>query len=64
MSVQSIHFYDHENREVYYRDGRIERVPEEVVRGVVPGREVDVVASWAKSTRRIGDKDELAVIAT
>lgn len=63
MSLQSIHLYDHESREVYYRDGRVERVPEEVIRDVAPGREVDVVASWAKRTRRIGETDEIATIA-
>jgi hypothetical protein len=57
---QSIHIYDRSKREVFYRDGRVERVPEEVIRNATPGRELDVVALWAKRTRRIGENDEIA----
>lgn len=60
MSTQLIHIYDPNKREVFYRDGRVERVPEEVVRNATPGRELDVVALWAKRTRRIGENDEIA----
>lgn len=60
---QLIHIYDPEKREVFYSDGRVEQVPEEVIRHATPGREADVIAMWAKRTRRIGADEAIAVLA-
>lgn len=62
MQRQLIHLYDPDKREVFYSDGRVERVPEEVVRYTTPGREADIVAMWAKRTRRIGADEAIAVL--
>jgi hypothetical protein len=56
----SIHLYDAELKEVIYDDGRVEAVPEHVVRFASRGKELDVVRMWAKLTKRVGPHDDIA----
>lgn len=55
----NIHIYDGELRTVFYADGRVERIPDEIHSKGTPEIEADLVRLWARITRRIGDNDAI-----
>ncbi len=57
-----IHLYDPSLHEMFYCDGRTERVPDPVIAHAGNEGQVEVVTCWAKLTKRIALHDEVAMI--
>lgn len=47
---------------MYCHDGRVERVPEPVIRNIGNEEALEVVTLWAKITKRIAPQDEIAML--
>lgn len=60
--TRKIHIFDPTLREVYYHDGRVERVPKPVIRNIGNEEALEVVTLWAKITKRIAPQDEIAML--
>ncbi|BAU49617.1 hypothetical protein SVA_3069 [Sulfurifustis variabilis] len=60
--TRKIHIFDPTLCEVYYHDGRVDRVPEPVIRNIGNEEALEVVTLWAKITKRIAPQDEIAML--
>lgn len=56
------HIYDPTLGEMFYHDGRVERIPQGVLSNDAEGHALERVTVWAKITKRIGPADEVAML--
>ena len=60
--TRKIHIFDPTLCEMHYHDGRVEQVPEPVIRNIGNEEALEVVTLWAKITKRIAPQDEIAML--
>lgn len=56
------HIYDPNLGEVFYQDGRVERVPKSVLARYTAEDPVEALTVWARLTKRIGPADQIAML--
>lgn len=62
MKQSMIHLYDPSLQEMFYCNGHTERVPDKIIARAQDEGSVEIVKTWAKTTRRIALHDEVAII--